>query len=181
MECNSHTNNDPRSFMYYNGKYYVNGTTIELSNEYTETHLFNGKRMWKYARFDHQVNTLDGISYFFCAIRTDTLSLRELGISRNEVNEYATYFIIPALYIDSAIGRVIKEICVTQDEAKAIDNALLDIATKPKSDFQYTGLTCAWFIYIIVLVISLMFKQFYLVWIIASFIFFEWRKEARKQ
>ena len=173
-------NNDPRSFMYYNGQYYVNGTTIELSDKYMTTYRFNGKRPWKYARFDHQVNTADGLSYFFCAIKIDTLSLRDMGLSRDVVNEHATYFLIPAININEAIGRVIKPIFLTQEENDIINNALLDMATKPMSDFQCPGLICAWLMYIIVLIASLIFRQFYIIWIIASFIFFKWRKEARR-
>lgn len=181
MVYNKNACGDPRSFMYYKGQYYINGTVIEIADDYINTNLFNGKKFWKYVRFDRQINNCGSILYSFCAVKIDILSLRAMNMDRRETNKYALYFTIPAWHIDSAIGKITKAICLTEEESNAINNSLLDTIEHPKSDWSYPSLRIAWIVYIFVLIASLIFNQFYIIWIIATFVFFKWRKEVRNQ
>ena len=166
---------DPRSFMYYNEQYYINGTVVEISEAYRNINNFYGKKIWKYAIFDHKISSANGISYFFCITKVD-----ELSAQRINVNEYAPYFTVPAWLIDSAVKTIIKPIKLSETECEAIQNGLINAIQNPKYNLRYPKLRFAWMIYVIVLVVSLIFKQFYIVWIIASFIFYKWRKGILK-
>jgi hypothetical protein len=181
MLFNTNTGGDPRSFMYYKGQYYINGTIIELSDTYIAQNRFNGKKLWKYARFDHKISNAGMISYFFCAVKMDALSMRDMGIDQNTINEYAPYFVVVAQDLNGAITKIIKAISLTQTECNTINQNLLYTIEHPKSDLEYPALILAWMAYIIVLMSSLIFRQFYIIWIIASLIFFKWRKDVRRQ
>lgn len=45
-----------------------------------------------------------------------------------------------------------------------------------KNDFHVKGLVRTWIIYLFVLFFSLVFNEFYIIWIMASFVFFTYRK-----
>lgn len=176
MMFNTNVNGDPRSFMYYNGDYYVDGTEITLTDNYMKKHKFYGKKLWKYAKFHHQTIYNNQVSYFFCATRIDWLSLNGMGLDVRVANDYAPYFVVTAMELNEAIDDIIKPIKLSQQETDVINEAL----TKPKSDFDNNGLIVLWLVYIAVMVGSLMFKQFYIIWAIASFLFFKYRKELRQ-
>ena len=171
---------DPRSFMYYKEQYYINGTVVEISESYRNTNSFNGKKIWKYARFDRQISSPNGILYFFCITNSDTLSLRSMNIDRHTINEYASYFTVPAWMIENVIKTIIKPIKLSHAECKVINDYILNAIENPKSDFEYQNLKIGWIVYIGVLIASLIFKQFYLIWIIATFVFFKWRRGVLK-
>lgn len=44
MLFNNNVNGDLRSFMYYKGEYYINGTEVILSDDYIHHNLFDGKK-----------------------------------------------------------------------------------------------------------------------------------------
>lgn len=174
-------NGDSRSFMYYKNQYYINGTIVEISDTYQNHSRFNGKKIWKYARFDHRISGPNGVYYFFCITNIDSLSLRSMNVDRQAINEYASYFTVPIYMLDNAIGQIIKPIKLSQNECEAINIGLINTINNPKSDCENPELLIAWIAYVIVLIASLIFRQFYLVWIVASFIFFGWRKGVIKQ
>lgn len=59
------------SYMYYKGDFYLNGTIIKLKDEFIDNYeLRTGKKLWKYYRFDSQINGNGGISYMFFASNT---------------------------------------------------------------------------------------------------------------
>ena len=176
MQFNNSTNGDPRSFFYYKNDFYINRTEIALKTEYINTHLWNGKKLWKYARYDHQVSYNGQISYFFCASKFDWPSLNSMGLERTARDDYAPYFLIPAVELENAIEEIIKPIKLERKETDAI----LENITKPKNDLEEPGLIVLWLIYIAVLVGSLIFKQFYIIWLIATMLFVKWRKEIKK-
>ena len=168
------TNGDPRSFFYYKGDYYINGTEIILTDEYANSHKCNGLKIWKYATYHHQVTYNGRVAYFFCANKMDWLSLHKIGMTTSDFySEYATYFVMDALDVDRAIQEFVRPIKLSKAETDAIKEALV----KPKSDFDNPALMVMWIIYIFVLVASLIFRQFYLIWIVASVIFFKYRRE----
>ena len=173
MLFNTNAVGDPRSFFYYKGDYYINGTEIILTDEYINKHQWNGKKLWKYARYDHQVNYNGRISYFFCRNRCDWLSLNKMGLDANAINDYAPYFIIEALDIESAIKEFIRPIKLAHEETEVIKETIVT----PTSDLDDTGVMILWIVYIAVMIGSLIFRQFYLIWIVASVLFFKWRKE----
>lgn len=169
-EC---ANYDPRSFFYYKGDYYINGTEIVLSDYYINTHTWNGRKLWKYARYDHQTLNNGSVAYFFCINRSDWLSLREMGLDPHAADDYAPYFVIRALDLESAIQEFAKPIKLNRVQTEVIKQAIVTT----RSDFDNATLIVLWLIYIFVMIGSLIFKQFYIVWIIASVIFFKCRRE----
>ena len=173
MLFNTSTTGDPRSFFYYKGDYYINGTEIILKDEYINTHRWNGKKLWKYARYDHQTVYNGIISYFFCASRFDWFSLGGMGLDVSIQNDYAPYFVVSALELENAIKEFTRPIKLKREETEAI----IESIAKPKSDFDNSALLILWMVYIAVMVGSLIFKQFYIIWAVASFLFFKYRKE----
>lgn len=181
MLFNNNTNCDPRSFMYYKGEYYINGTEITLTDDYIKNNLFNEKKLWKYARFDHQTQHNGYNAYFFCAIKLDCLSLHEMNIDVNARKDYASYFIIEAYKIESVINKITKPIKLTKEENEKIQECIIDLIEHPKTDLDYPKLLAAWIIYIIIMIASLIFNQFYIIWFVASYIFFMWRKDILRR
>ena len=181
MAFNENIQYDPRSFMYYNGQYYINGTVVELLDSYTQNNNFQGKKIWKYARFDRQIRINGKVSYFFCIAKFDSISLMEMGLDLSIQKEYAYYFTIDAYMLEFAIKQIIKPICLTKTEQATIDISLENMIEHPKKDLDCEELRIGWFIYFIVIVASLIFKQFYIIWIVVSLLFFKWRKGVLKQ
>lgn len=173
MLFNTNTTGDPRSFFYYNGDYYINGTEIILTDRYIDRNQFNGKKLWKYAKYDHQTIYNGRVAYFFCRTRSDWLSIDKEGIDAQSINDYAPYFVIEAPFLDSAIKEIIKPIKLDHTETEAIMEAIVS----PKSEFDNTGLVLLWIAYIAVMIGSLIFKQFYIIWVVVSLIFIKLRKE----
>ena len=171
MLFNNSTGGDPRSFFYYKGDYYINGTEITLKDEYINTHSWNGKKLLKNARYDHQTTYNGQISYFFSAgSRFDWYSTEKIG------NDYAPYFVVSAMELENAIEEVTHPIKLPREQTEAILN---NIAT-PKSELEDPKVIVSWLIYIAVLVGSLIFKQFYIIWIIATVLFFKYKKGLKQ-
>ena len=173
MVFNTYTNGDPRSFFYYKGDYYINGTEIILTDEYIKRQLRNGKKLWKYATYHHQVSRNNGIAYFFCRSRCDWLALHGMGVDPKVIDDCEAYFTIDALDIDSEIKEFIHQIKLKRDETDAIKDAII----RQQSDFDHPNVMLLWVVYISVMIGSLIFKQFYILWAVASILFFKWRRD----
>lgn len=173
MPFNANTSGDPRSFFYYKGDYYINRTEIALKDEYINKHKWNGKKLWKYAKYDHQVVCNGKNAYFFCVSRCDWLSFNNMGLDIREKNNYAPYFVIEALDLENAIEEITHPIKLERHETEAI----LEHIVEPKNNSNNPTLTMLWICYIAVMIGSLMFRQFYIIWAVASFLFFKYRKE----
>lgn len=173
MLFNTTTNGDPRSFLYYKGDFYINGSEIILKDEYINSHKWNGDKLWKYARFDHQTTYNGGLAYFFCQSRSDWLSFNKLGIDYKTRDDYAPYFVVDTLELENLIEEFSHPIKLQHEETEAILEAIVE----PKRDIDNPSLMLMWLVYIAVMVGSLIFKQFYIVWGVASFLFFRYRKE----
>lgn len=176
MLFNTHVNGDPRSFMYYKGEYYVNGTEIILSDKYIEQHKYNNKKLWKQAYFHHKIINNGRTTYFFCVTNLDWSSLKKIGLDIKAKDDYASYFIIEARDLDWAIAEITKPIKLSKEENEAINKAIEDVVENPKSDWDYPELRILWIAYIAVMIGSLIFNHFYILWAIASYVFFTWRK-----
>jgi hypothetical protein len=166
--------------MFYKNQYYINGTIVEISDIYRDNNSFNGKKIWQYARFDHQINGPNGVLYFFCIANVDMISLRSMNMDRKDINKYSPYFTVPAWLIENVIKTIIKPIKLSQAECDAINNGLINNIVNRNTNCENQELKIAWILYVIILISSLIFRQFYLIWIIASFIFFKWRKGVLK-
>ena len=174
------TNEDPRSFMYYRGTYYINGTEIKLKEEYIKSHKFNGLRLWKYAKFHHQVNGSNGIGYFFCKARADRLSLQGAGLPIDATDDCAAYFVVPALELENAIEEVTSPIKLSQSEQDAVNKAIENMIDHPKGDWDDPALVLLWVLYIAVMIGSLIFKQFFLLWVVATIVFVKIREDIKR-
>lgn len=181
MLFNTYTDGDPRSFMYYNGEYYIDGTKIALKDEFIKSRKRNGdKLLWKYARFDHQTTYKNQTAYFFCRDKFQTYELYNMGYSKEEINackrDYAPHFVLMAWELDSAIEEVTHPIKLSKEETTAVNNAIMDMIEHPKRDWDDPSLLTLWIIYIAVMVGSLIFNQFYIIWAIATVVFYYARK-----
>lgn len=177
MLFNGTNGGDPRSFMYYNGKYYINGTIIELSDQFINNHYrLTGEKIWKYARFYNQVIKNGRLAYSFDAAKFDYLSLRQIGLNMSIKKEYTPYVVIEALELGFAIKEIIHPIVLSDREQEIIDASIKNLSYSQASPRDSTELRLGWISYILVMIFSLIFEQFYLIWILASVIFFKWKK-----
>lgn len=172
MLFNTYVDGDPREFMYYNGDIYINGTEITLTDEYINNNTYNGKKIWKHAYFKCKCNPNGLNAYMFVPIKLDWLSLHHMGLDPKAKDDYAPYFVIYAFSLDCAIEEITKPIKLTSEQTDAVMKAIVE----PKSDFDSPVLIGLWIVYILVMMGSLIFKQFYLIWPIVSYIFYEIRK-----
>ena len=177
MVFNTYTNGDPRSFFYYNGDYYINGTEIILSDEYISRQRSNGIKLWKYAKYHHQVECNNKISYFFCRSRCDWIVLYNMGLEQKDVDECRPYFLIDAVDIEIAIKEFVRPIKLCKDDT----NAILGYISRPKREFDDTRVVLLWIAYLFAMFCSLIFKKFYILWVAISILFFKLRKEMLKK
>lgn len=180
MLFNTNINGDPRSFMYYKGDYYINGTELTLTDAYIKSKKYEGKKIWKYARFSHKINKNGSIMYFFTPTKIDWVSLYLMGLDYTAQYDYAPYFIISPLELSYAIEDFIKPIKLSKEETEQIQNNLMNTVMYPKRDWDYPELRLLWILYIATLIGSLIFTEFYIVWGLASFIFYQIRKGILK-
>lgn len=167
MLFNNSTNEDPRSFFYYKGDFYINGTEIILKDDYINTRLWNGKKLWKYARYDRQTVYNGQVSHFFCSSRFDWVSFNRMGLDNKEKQNYAPYFVVSAIELENAIEEITKPIKLDRAETEA----MLENMATPKRTLGNPQHLVLWGIYIAVLIGSLIFNEFYIIWVIATFIF----------
>lgn len=168
---------DPRSFFYYRGDFYIDGTEIALKDEYINTHKWNGQKIWKYARFVRQCNYNGRVSYYFAICGTGWFARQKLGLEDTYEHiirkEHSYYFILDAFELESAIEDIPKPFKLERAQTEAV----LDAIVTPKKDTDYPEVVMAWIVYIFLLIGSLIFKQFYLLWAIETFIFLKIRKD----
>ena len=162
-----------RNRFYYKGDFYLRGTKVTLSDDWINSHQFQGKKPWKYMSFDSKI--VDGgiVYFFFYSDKTDWMSLEKMGLELKDKNNYALYFSIKALDIEKAIEEITKPIKLDREETEAIKQSL----TEPQHDWDNNALVIAWIIYIAAMIGSLIFRQFYILWIIISIIFSQVRKD----
>lgn len=173
---------DPVSYMRYKDEWYLNGTEVELKEEYIATHTYNGKKLWKYYRFNSIENYTDrGRCYLFFQCKYSYCDLLSMGYNsveeRNEIfKNRAPYVAIPCHELNKAIKEIIKPIRPSPTSTETVDTYFKNIVEHPKTDWDYPEMIILWSLYIVVMVGSLIFKQFYIIWAIATFLFLSLRK-----
>lgn len=176
--------NQPGDFseiLYYNGDYYSNGTEIMVSDEYINTHTFNGKKIWKYAYFGNKTVYNGKTAYFFWASRRTFLDHCRMGIDYSKYNDYSPYFVVTAWELNNMIQEFTKPIKLPDKDKEAVDQMIMDIISHPKTDWDYLELIIGWIVYICVMMGSLIFTEFYIPWMIASYVFYKYRKGILSQ
>lgn len=176
MFFNQSTTGDPRSFMYYKGDFYINGTEIIFSDEYIKNNNVNGKKIWPYARFDHKETNVNGVTmYYFARTKSSWLDLYEMGLEPKVSAEYTPFVRVEAYNVEKAIGEITHAIKLEREETEAI----LQKISEPKSEFDNPQVMLLWIIYIALMIGSLIFKQFYILWIIETYLFFKIKKDLQ--
>ena len=145
----------------YKGKYYLPGTKIKLSKEYMQCDTFNNQNLWPYARFYKKVCKNNVVYYMFCLTNPDLYG---------EYHKYAGYFLVHCMYLDYAIEEITNPILFDYEGYCNYLNNKNDVAKKTINNEKIIG----YIVLISVLIGSLIFKEFYIIWIIAFFIFYKW-------
>ena len=149
-------------YFFYKGKSYTTNTVIKLTKQYIDTHMYNGLPIWKYAIFSHKLMNSD--EYFFSFINNYYQNIEKVCI-----REYCGYFLIKGKDMEGAIEEIIKPVPIEL------------VPAVPKKDYEVEGMRLLWLIYIAVLFFSLIFREFYIIWIAATYVFFKIRKEMLNQ
>lgn len=151
--------NSDQYFRYRNVAYFT-GTHVSFSDNFMTTYRYEGKPIWKYARFYKRINN----TYVFTRLTTDFWWLKEHNMNWDDYKKTCPFFILDKSLLDNAIEVIDDPIEVT-------------IQALPQyKDWEVTEVMVGWVIYILVLFFSLVFKDFYIIWIAASFLFFTFRK-----
>lgn len=155
--CNlpCYTNDINLRYFYFNGQSYTTGTEVELTQDYITAHSSIGNKIWRYARFVQK--SYDCKTYKMMKCRYDPYS--------KERTDYILYFTIPVHELEQAIKVIVKPVPVEL------------VHINPKKDWEVDGMFILWIIYVVILFLSLIFKEFYLIWIATSFVFFNIRKK----
>lgn len=159
------TNDDRYLHFIYNGVAYGNGTKVSLKNSFINNYTYNGKKIWKYAWFGNRVVVNGQNMYFFSKDKTDWNFLHRNNIDLRIPQQCCPFFLIREDLIDYAIEEITHPVIVSVSHRVQ------------EKDYANESVMWMWFIYVFVMIISLVFKEFYLIWIVASIIFFSWRKE----
>ena len=142
---------------YYNGNFYSCGTKIKLKQKYLDTHTYNREPIWPYAKFDNKVIRNHTTYFVFKIADIDT---------HGEWRRYSGYFLICATNLEDAIEKIISPVIIN------IKQNLAYCQTSEKKNNESKVFTIL--IYICVLIASLIFKEFYIIWAIASFVLYKW-------
>lgn len=148
------------AYFFYNKQSYTSGTVVKISKDYQDTHTFNEKPIWKYACFSHRF--IKDYKEYYSFVFYDAVYFE---LSGSEYSKYCGIFTITSEDLENAIEGIIKPIPVEL------------IPVIPKKDWEVDEMWGLWLIYVAVLLFSLIFREFYLIWVAASFIFFNTRKE----
>lgn len=171
--------NTPGDFsevMLHKDDYYSNGTEVMLTDKFINTHMFNGKKIWKYAKFNNKVTRNGQLAYFFYAAKISWYDFNEMGIDYSELDNYAPYFVIYAFDIENAIQEFTRPYKLSDDQKNALYDATIYNMEHPKRDWDYPEMIIAWIVYIATMIGSLIFVQYYLLHPIITYIFLKYRK-----
>lgn len=180
-------NDNPMAYMTYKGEIYSTGTEVLLSNEYINTHTFDDKKIWKYATFSHSTTYYGRFGYVFKARKYFSLDLMVLGVPPSErlkvMSEIAPNFVIYPEDLSMAIEEITIAVKFTKATEKRIEESvdkIVDEVLHPKPDWEHPGLLGLWIGYLALMFGSLIFRQWYLIWPVITFIFIKWRSNILK-
>lgn len=153
----------PDELLEINGNFYDKGTVIKFKKSFTDTYLSRGLKIWPYAGFSRIVLDKNGkkIQYTFSPYKCPS------KIS----NEYSGWI---DLNVNEFNNDIVEEVYRKPISANSVR------VPQPKSDFEIPGMLTLWAIYIIVMVASMIFRDFIIIWAFASYGFFKLRKELKK-
>lgn len=155
--------NSDRYFTYHDATYCV-GTEVIFSDRFAKSFRFYDEPIWKYARFYKRVNKDGRIMCMFTRKTTDFWWLKDHGMTWDDYNKTCGYFSVEESQLNNAIEEITKPIEI-------------EIVPLPKyKDWEVLPVMVGWVIYILVLFFSFIFKEWYLLWAAASFVFFSLRK-----
>lgn len=146
-------------FFTYKDKIYTRDTEIKVSQSYINLHSEKNKPIWPYARFLRKYIKDNILYYEFTTCQLDLFG---------EWSKCIGTFAIKSSELNFAIEEIILPI-----EVENVQTAL----PTSKKDWEDNDMMWAWIIYIAVMVGSLIFKQFYIIWAIATIIFFNYRRK----
>ena len=167
---------DWSEILYYNGDYYSNGSEVMIKDEYINTHTYNGKKIWKYAYFGNKIVHNGQTAYFFWSTRKRYIDFMELNIDYKTRGDYAPYFVVYAYELSNFIEEFTRPYKMSDEQKAERERAIMYMIEHPKRDWDYPELLIGWIVYIGVLIGSLIFKEFYIPWAIATYAFYEYRK-----
>ena len=140
-------------FFVFNGKGYTSDTQVKLKKEYTDTHTFDGKKIWPYAEM--YLRRSDG--HYFMYRRNFQ------NMPYNENIKYAPYFVIEEKDMEWAIEEITKPY-----EIELVKRTKL-------KDWECPEVMLMWPVYIIAMVLGIVFVDVGTWWVFCSFFFFAWR------
>ncbi|MGN1327237.1 MAG: hypothetical protein ACI4VQ_04115 [Clostridia bacterium] len=153
------------SNFYYNGIYYDKGTRIAFADDYIRDRLYNGKEIPKYMTFWYMIIQKDGTQkYHFAPTQIDLDKCYNEGLNPDFLYRFTNNIDIN----EELTNEIIEEI---------IDPIYLELIPEiKKTDFDCPAVLVGWAIYVVLMIGSLIFKDFYCLWGLISFYFFRWRK-----
>lgn len=150
---------DNSQYFYYKGKTYSSGTVIKISQAYCNAYSYRDKPIWPYAKFDRKF-VKDSLEYYVFSICNIDMA--------GQWRKYTGSFIINTIELDAVIEQIIKPLEIKNVEL---------VIPEQKMDWEDNNVLLLWAIYIAVMVGSLIFKQFYIIWVVATCVFIKYRKE----
>lgn len=172
---------DWSEILYYNGDYYSNGSEVMIRDDYINTHTYNGKKIWKYARFGSKTTYNGQIAYVFWRTKSQCIDFYMMNLDYKTQNDYAPFFVVYAYELSNFIEEFTRPIKMSDEMKAAREQAIMDMIEHPKRDWDYPELLIGWIVYIGVMIGSLIFTEFYVPWIFASYAFYEYRKGVLSQ
>ena len=138
-------------YFFYQGAAYCTGTKVKFERKFIETFTYNGEYIWETAIFSHRV-LIDGKSEYV---------FMPYGIP--VCGKFSGYFYITEMELKNAIEEIIKPINIEL------------IEKKKKKDCESADVVIGWMLLFVILFFSLIFKEWYLLWMWSIIIFCIWR------
>ena len=161
--------NGPGAGFYYKGDIYIKGTIIKLKDEYIKKRAVQGEKIWKYAKYMWMG---DPGRFVFNYCKMDyNYDLPKMGYTdpeerRRIPKEHVPIFGISGWEMEEAIEEIVRRETLPREITEIIMENIAD----PKTyETKGSGILCA--IYVAVMIGSLIFNQFYIVWIVATILF----------
>ena len=158
------TRDERYKYFPYNNKYYYHKTKVILRDDFVNRYTYKGKNIWKYAWFSNRFVVNGKNMYLFYKEYVDWYILKQNNANQ-DYNQTCPYFVLEEEMLGVAIEGFTKPIVI--EPKMLIGNKYLNTDTKIKG----------WATYIFTLFASLIFKEFYLIWIVATVIFYYYIKE----
>lgn len=170
-------------YFYYKGEYYGNGAKFATKEEFVGKATPRGiaKKFWKEYVFAGQ----HGDKYFFNPLNCDYFSLTLEGYNPEEAREmsreYSGCIALTTLELDFYIGEILTpQNKMTGFLKEQVEKSIMDVIEHPKRDWDYPELVIAWIFYILLMIGSLIFTEFYIPWLLLTVGFVYIRSNIRK-